>query len=193
MKLLMSIDLFLWNHFLPKINEDFFKRKFNSVVVLFYISLFNLPRKFLINYFRGQGKCMIVDTRELVTKNEMVLNKLKHSVQRSLEDGQERGYFFISQTDVLNPNYKYSVGSFQINYIIAGGVVQVKMHSNYRFQNSPDRITRHLHHWLFTLKSRYKTNDFEIVGNNWVTNVNELFSLKAEKQQKNEPKLKLLV
>ncbi|MCG6187093.1 hypothetical protein [Maribellus maritimus] len=190
MKLLMSIDLYLWNHFVPKISEDFFKRKFNSVLAMLYISLFKLPRKFLINYFRGQGKSMVVDTQKLVVENETVLNKLKSSVQQSYRTIQKSGSLFISQADVCNPTYKYSIGSFGINYKFKGATVEVNMHSNYRFQESPDRITRRLHHWLFTLN---KTNDFEIVGNNWTTSVNELLSLTSEKQQKNEPKLKLLV
>ncbi|QGY42940.1 hypothetical protein GM418_04485 [Maribellus comscasis] len=193
MKLLMSIDLYLWNHFVPKISEDFFKRKFNSVLAMSYISLFKLPRKFLMNYFRGQGRSMVVDTQKLVVENETVLNKLKSSVQQSFREGQKSGFFCISQADIYNPAYKYSIGSFRINYKFTGTVVEVNMHSDYRFQESPDRITRHIHHWLFTLKSRNKTNDFEIFGKSWMTSVNELFSFKTEKQQKNEPKLRLLV
>ena len=193
MKLLMSIDFYLWNHWIPKMNEDFFKQRLNSIVVIMYISLFNLPRKFVLNYIYGKGKSMVIDTKKLITQNNEVLTSLKHSVQQSIKRGQANGAIDICQTEIYNPNYKYSLGSLTINYTLNGEIVKLSIWSRYRFQNSPERITRHLHHWLFALKEKGKTADFDVIGNDWIIRTNQLLSLEAKKQYPNQPRLKVLV
>ncbi|HKI90362.1 MAG TPA: hypothetical protein VKA38_15150 [Draconibacterium sp.] len=193
MKMLLSLDFFLWNHFIPRISAEFFKNKINSSLAMTYISMYKLPRKFLIHYFRGKGQTMNVDSRQLITRNSAVLNKLVTVLQFTDDEKQVGGFLDICQTDVYQPNDKYSIGSFRINYSRIGETVQVNILSNYRFQESPDRITKHLHHWLFTLKNKGKASDFAIEGNNWTIQMNELFSMKN--QQKLIPDLrgKLLV
>jgi len=188
MKALISLDLYLWNHFIPKIDADFFSNKFNSALAMVYISFFKLPRKYLMNYFRGGGKSLVVDTKQLIVRNPVVLNKLKDALQSDFEKGGVDGSLAIGQTDVSDPNYRYSIGSFRINYTRNDEKVLIKIYSNYRFQKSPDRITKHLHHWLFTLKNRGKANDFEIKGSNWRVQMNELTSM--ENQNKLIPDLR---
>lgn len=182
MKMLIQFDLYLWNHFIPKIDADFFERKINSILAMLYISLFKMPRKFLFNYFRGEGKTMFVDTRELVTRNQVVLNKLADAVQTDAEKGKSNGSVVIAQTDISDPNYRYSVGSFHLNYKLQDGLVIVKLSSSYRFRNSTDRITKHLHHWLFTLKNKGKANDYAVEGQNWTIPVKELSSQENQKK-----------
>ncbi len=101
MKILMNLDFYLWNHFVPGISTDFFKRRYNSVLALLYVSLFKLPRKFLLNYLKGNGKAMVLDTQELITRNYEVLNKWKHSVQLAMEERQKRGVLSVSQVDIV--------------------------------------------------------------------------------------------
>ncbi len=193
MKILMNLDFYLWNHFVPGISTDFFKRRYNSVLALLYVSLFKLPRKFLLNYLKGNGKAMVLDTQKLITRNYEVLNKWKHSVQLAMEERQKRGVLSVSQVDICNPNYKYSIGSFSVNYFIKDGIVVTNIQSVYRFQNNPDRITKHLHNWLFSLRNKGITNDFDIIGIEWKIGLNELNSLIPEKYIEKHHRLKVLV
>ena len=130
---------------------------------------------------------MTVDTKCLITRNNIVLNKLVNVLQ-STDEKQFRGSLDICQTDIFQPNDKYSIGSFGINYYRSGETVQINIYSNYRFQLSPDRISKHLHHWLFVVKNKGKANDFAIEGNNWTVKMNELTSL--GNQQKIIPDLR---
>lgn len=177
MNMLLNLDFYLWTHFVPRISESFFKSKINSSLAMAYISLHRLPRRFLLHYFMGKGQAITIDTRQLITRNNSVLNKLVNALQCAVNEKQLVGSLDICQTDIFQPNDKYSVGSFRINYNISGGTVQLDISSNYRFQLSPDRITKHLHRWLFMLKNKGKANDFAITGNNWTVELNELTSL----------------
>lgn len=188
MKMLLRLDFFLWNHFVSRINTEFFKNNINSSLAMVYISLYKLPRRFLINYFNGQGKTMVVDTQKLITRNQVVLNKLIDVIQSDAEKGQADGSLAVYQTDVSDPNYRYSIGSFRMNYKRGDDKVMIKIYSNYRFQQSPDRITKHLHQWLFTLKNKGKASDFAIEGNNWTVQMNDLTSM--ENEQKLVPDLR---
>lgn len=193
MKMSVTLDLYLWNHFIPKISIDFFRSKFNAVLVMAYVSLYRLPRKFLINYFLGKGKVMVVDSKELITRNPVVFEKLKGTLRSDISKGRVGGSLHISQTDVYNPIYKYSVGSFNIKYLLIGEAVILTIESDYKFQKSPERLTKYLHNWLYTLKSNGNAQDFEIIGIDWITDLNELILLQPEKVVVKIPRLKLLV
>ncbi len=193
MKMLLSLDFFLWTHFVPRISAEFFKNKINSLLAMAYISIYRLPRKFLTNYFQGNGKIMVVDTKELIECNFLVLNMLIKELQASLIKNQANGSLVISQTDVSDPNYRYSVGSFIMNYKRIDERVTINIESKYRFRESPDRITKHLHHWLFTLKNKGKASDFAIEGNNWTIDMNELNSFENQQKSMSYLQGKLLV
>jgi len=193
MKMLISLDLFLWNNLMPKINADIFKFKPASLLAIFYISLFYLPRKFLINYFRGKEKKIVVDTREVITGNNEVLSKLINAIQCDKNKSKFCGTLSICQTDVYNPNYKYSIGSFRINYQQNGETVNVTIQSKYRFQESSGRITKHLHNWLIIAKNSGRASEFKVQGKCWQTNLQELRLLKLKNQNQKSPKFKLLV
>ncbi len=191
--MLMRLDLWLWNLLVPNMNVDFFKHKINSFLVIVYVSMYKLPRKFLANYFFGNGKTVAVDSRKLIVRNHLVLNKLKEALQPDTENSRASGFVNICQTDVFDPNYRYSVGSFRINYLRKNEIVRINIHANYRFQESPNRLTKHLHHWLFSLKQGGKASDFRIEGNDWVVTMNELYSVTPYKTTGAISRLRLLV
>ena len=193
MNILLSLDFYMWNHFVPRISAEFFKNRFNSSLALAYISVYRLPRKFLLHYFRGKGQTMNVGTRRLITRNTAVLNKLVNVLKLSADDKQDSGVLDICQTEIYQPGDKYSIGSFRINYFRIDETVQLTIHSNYRFQESPDRITKHLHHRLFSLKSKEKASDFAVEGNKWTVQMNELHSWGNEQKVIPELRGKLLV
>lgn len=182
MKMILSLDTYLWNHIIPKIDKNFFRYKFNSVLAVTYISLYHLPRKYLVNYFNGKGKTLFLDTQKLIMNNQVVLNKLIETIQSDVKYGRTEGALAIGQTYISDPNYRYSLGSFQLKYLIVENTVQINIQSNYRFQESPDRITKYLHHWLFSLKNKGKANDFAIEGNNWTVQMNDLTSMGNEQK-----------
>lgn len=192
-KVLLRLDFFLWDYFMPKINTNFFKWKINSFLALVYISIYPLPRKFLINYFRGKEKLMVINSRELIVNNHLIINKFVNKIQSEILVNKVDGTLQVCQIDVDNPNYKYSVGSFIIDYQLDHGKVKVDIHSKYEFKDSPGRITNHLHKWLYALKTKGKAHDFGIKADSWQTDLQELNILKAEHTGKKSPKFKLLV
>lgn len=193
MKMLMRLDLYLWNHLLPKINAGFFRNKFNTVLAMAYVSLYRLPRKFLLNYFFGKGNEMVVNSKDVIIRNPLVLNNLKDALQSDIKQGRVGGSLPVSQVIVYDPNYKYSLGSFLINYLLVGETVVVSVQSDYRFQQDPERLTKYLHNWLFALNNKGKSSDFKITGNDWITNLNELSTINADKSIHGNPRLNLLV
>ena len=193
MKMLVALDLYLWNRFIPKINADFFKNKFNSILVMAYISLYRLPRRFLINYFLGRGKVMVVDSKELIIRNPVIFEKLKETIRDDIAKGRTGGSLPVSQTDVYDPVYKYSVGSFNIRYVLVVETIILNIESDYRFQESPERITKYLHNWLYTMKNNGNARDFKIIGIDWITDLNELNTVKVKDTNQKLIKLHVLV
>ncbi len=191
--MLTHLDIWLWNLLIPKMNVNFFKNKFNALLVMVYISFYKLPRMFLLNYFSGKKKIMKVDSKQLIIRNPAVLDRLSEVLQSYTEKDNLGGSLHISQTDVDDPNYRYSVGSFQINYSREKENILLTIHSDYRFQESPERLTKYLHHWLYWLKETGKANEFRIEGNEWVAHVNELNSLAGNNKTEKSSRIRLLV
>lgn len=178
--MLLKLDFFLWRYFIPRINADFFKSKIHSSLAIVYISLFRWPRKFLIHYFFGKGKKMNVDTKRLITRNSSVLNKLINEMK--VNEERNAGFVEVAQTELYQPNDKYSVGSFRIHYQKLSDTVKISMYSYYRFQEAPDRISRYLHQWLYTLKSKAMASDFAVEGNTWVVRLGQLAAVADEQK-----------
>lgn len=82
MNALLVLDYYVWKIFVVRIRPAWFRLKPISFLSLLYVSLFPLPRKFLLHYFWGKGSPVKVDTRELVLRNPHILASLK----RRLED-----------------------------------------------------------------------------------------------------------
>ena len=157
-------------------------------MAMVYISIYRLPRNFLIHYVWGNGQTLNVNTQSLITRNTVVLNKLKNVLQLSAEKKQVSGFVDIFQTEIYQPGDRYSIGSFRLNFSRIDETVQLNIRSNYRYQESSDRITKHLHQWLFSFENKGKASGFAIEGNNWSVQINELHSTGTE--QKTIPDLR---
>lgn len=192
MKILPTLDLFLCNYFVPNISEKNFKNRIFCLLALAYISAFKLPRKFLINYFRGNGNDMVIDTRKLILNNDLVFNKFFEAISTSLSQGSTEGSLDICQTDVHDPNYQYSIGSFTINYSFHGDSIETTADSGYHFHPYPDRLTKHLHSWLYTQTVKGSARNFKIKGNPWTTSFSELASAKVRHKPGRHPKFTVL-
>lgn len=188
MNILSTFDLYLWNYYVPKISEENFKNRMFCLFAMAYISVFKLPRKFLINYFRGNGKEMVIETSKLIVSNYVVFNKFFEAISTSINKGLTEGSLNICQTDVHDPNYKYSIGSFTINYSLNGESIEIIVNSGYHFQLYPNRLTKHLHSWLYSLTNNGYAMKFKIKGNPWTTSFSELVSAKVSNKPKKHPK-----
>lgn len=188
MKILSTFDLYLWNYYVPKINEENFKNRMFRFFAMAYISVFKLPRKFLTNYFQGNGKEMVIETSKLIVSNYVVFNKFFEAISTSISKGLTEGSLNICQTDVHDPNYKYSIGSFTINYSLYGESIEITVNSGYHFQLHPNRLTKHLHSWLYSLTTKGYAMNFKIKGNTWTTSFAELASAKVSNKPKKHPK-----
>lgn len=178
MKATHSLDLYLWKHFIPNLSASFFKVRVFSKLSLLYISLFPLPRKFIRQYFNGNGESLSVETKKIILNNIEVLEFLQKDISNSINLGKNENYLSIPQIIVTDPNYKYSLGSFSISYTIEEQMLRIKINSNYHFGLNLNRITRHLHNWLYTLKLNGKASDFDITGDTWLVSYSDLSSIK---------------
>lgn len=188
MKISTTFDLYLCDYFLPKVSEDSFKNRIFCLFALTYISVFKLPRKFLINYFRGNGKEMVIESKKMIISNYVVFNRFFEEISTSRNKGFTKGAMSICQTDVHNPNYRYSVGSFTINYSLNGGSIEISVNSDYNFKPNPDRLTKHLHSWLYSMTTKGYAMSFKVRGNSWTTSFSELASIKDSNKPKRMPK-----
>ncbi len=193
MKILLRLDLFLWNYFIPNVKAKIFKNRLIALLAMVYVSMYRLPRMFLMNYFSGKGNEMLIDTKEFLTSNYVVLNKLIEAISISRSDGLSNDSIDICQTDVYDPNYKYAIGSFRIDYALNNQDVIITVSSIYRFGLYSDRITKHLHRWLYSLEMKGYAKEFNIEGTPWFINSSKLISSKMDKQTKNAPIIKFLI
>ena len=193
MKTVSTFDLYLWNLYVPKLSEESFKNRLVCLLAVSYISVYKLPRKCLVNYFRAKGSDMVIDSDEVIMNNQEVLNQLTEAIGSSKRNGSTAGSLRICQTDVHKPNYKYSIGSFTINYLIHDESIEISIKSGYHFQLNPDRLTRHLHSWFHLLTTKGHAKSFEIKGNSWTTSFPELLAAKKKKKAERQPKLSLLI
>ncbi|WP_159517725.1 hypothetical protein [Sunxiuqinia indica] len=193
MNALSTFDLYLWNLYVPILNEKSFKNRLLCIIALCYISIYRLPRKFLINYFRGNGKEMVIDSDKLIMRNNVVLNKLTEAITIFKNNGLTEGEFNICQTDVHDPNYKYSVGSFRVNYSIHNESIDIRIDSDYHFQHNPDRLTKHLHNWLYSKTLKGCARSFTVQSSPLTKTFSELIYAKTNNKQRKLPKHVYLV
>ena len=164
--MLFTLNLYIWKYILPSLKQDLFKSKLFSVLTLLYISLFSIPRKFLLHYFFGKGKHFQVDTQKLILENPLVYREINSSILSSAGINPS-GVLRISQTDLFNPQYRYSIGSFEINYSIENEKVVFRTASKYRYGQNNNRLSMHLHNWLNQIAQNGRANDFRIIGTEW--------------------------
>ncbi|MBL1215522.1 MAG: hypothetical protein HND52_19305 [Ignavibacteriae bacterium] len=163
---MFNLNLYLWKYILPAIKQDFFKSKIISFFTLFYISIFSLPRKFLIHFFFGKGSDYIIDTEKMILENPLVYQKLNSALNDNFKN-ETKGVVHFSQIDLYNPQYRYSIGSFEVNYSIENNNIDFQVTSIYRYGRNNDRLSKHLHNWLNGFAKSGGANDFRIVGTEW--------------------------
>ena len=184
MKVLFTLDHMLWKYLVPQINVYWFKSRFTSLLALFYVSLYKLPRKFLFHYFRGKGSSMQINTQSVITGNPSVLTKLQEFISGNPHDHSDHT-FKVCQTSVKNPNYKYSLGSFKVHCALNNGTARLEVYGKYQFKKDPDRITKYLHRWLYSKKMQGKAMDFDYTGNAWSIRADELLNVEPVPVYKN--------
>jgi len=165
--MLQTLDIYFHKTFFTKIKVDYFKNKLICLCAFVYISLFKLPRKYLTNYFIGNETNLKFDTEKLFKDNPLVYQKVKDYLFNSQNGVNPEGFLSISSRELVNPNYKYSIGSFRINYIIDNGLIKFDFISNYHYTSNTNRVTKYLHNWLCELKEKGFGHDFLIHGNTW--------------------------
>jgi hypothetical protein len=180
MRILLTIDFMLWKYFIPRLSASAFKSKLVSLCAMAYVSIYKMPRKFLVHYFKGNGKSLHINSQTLITGNVLVHEKLIKAVSRSRQRGEESGELKISQALVYRPNDKYSVGSFTVHYSVNGESVTVSICSNYSYETNSNRVTKYLHDWLCSLKQKGTAHEFEVIGNPWTVSYAALQSTKID-------------
>jgi len=188
MNISTTFDLYLTDYLLPKVSEVSFKNRVFCLFAMTYISIFKLPRKFLINYFRGNGKEMVIESKKLIISNHVVFNKIFEEISDSINKGLTKGSINICQTDVYEPNFRYSIGSFTIYYSLNGESIEINVKSDYNFKSYPERLTKYLHSWLYSMSIKGYAMNFKIRGNSWTTSFSELASTKESNKPKRIPK-----
>ena len=58
-------------------------------------------------------------------------------------------------------------------------MIKIKIRSNYHYRKDNDRITKHLHNWLYSFKENGKAKDFDIEGTTWSLAYSDLPSTKV--------------
>ena len=164
--MLLTLNLYIWKYILPSLKQDYFKSKIFSLFTLLFISVFSLPRKFLLHYFFGKGKLFQVDTQKLISENPLVYQKM-NSELFSLTKSNKSGVLRISQTQLLDPQYRYSIGSFEINYSLENDAAVFRAESKYRYGKNNNRLSMHLHNWLNQFAKNGRANDYWIIGTEW--------------------------
>lgn len=189
MNALVVLDYYVWKFLIVRSRPAWFKTKLFSLAALLYVSVFPLPRKFLLHYFRGKGQSMKVDTRELILRNQQVLDILKRSLKNTENeqavngqqenDGKNKIRIPIGQHLVNTPDHRYSIGSLTLLCETDGEWLRICMKSHYRFSGDHDRITRYLHRWMDKLRENGTADSFNIEGNTWTISRQSLMSSNA--------------
>lgn len=174
--MLIALDNIIWSKFFPKIKIIHFENKLICYTSLLYLCLFSLPRKFILHYFFGKGGEKIIDTKYLIYSNPFIRKKVIEYLK--LTNNNFSGNIHFSQTQLSNPNHRYSIGSFTLFYTLNNNILSFSLKSYYRFHEHTNRITKHLHNWLFNLKEKGYANDFLIYGNNFSIPLNYFLNQK---------------
>lgn len=192
MRITQPVDFLIWKYIVPGFRPEIFKSKFISLMAVLYISFYNWPRKFLWHYFTGKGKTLPVETKSIVTGNSGVYDILISEISNAMKEKKASGNFYVGQVHVNNPNYKYSVGSFNVTYSLDEKSVSVRVNSDYRFTQNNSRITRHLHNWLNSYKQKGYAHNFNIEGDAWELQFSDLPLTKVDTRFKKYDFLNLL-
>lgn len=138
-----KVDLFVWKYLVPVLRQSSFRYKIIQLMAMGYVWCFALPRKFLRHYFKGNGLAVWIDGAELIRDNPHVLALIRD------EAGQkQQGRIQLSQAALTDPKWKYSLGSSVLHFKRQSAGLELRLESQYQYQNNTSRLTRHLHYWL---------------------------------------------
>ncbi len=180
MNALYAIDRYLWKNRIPSINPEWFRSRLFSSLAIFYISLYPQARKFMRHYLGGNGSDIHISTKQLLSSNPAVIDMIKSQIDTEGRGSDKEGILEIGQDKVNHPNYKYSVGSFILNYSISGDNVRLRASSIYRWERNTSRITHHLHNRMSDLKDSGSAKNFNVVGDEWNISLKEFSSLELK-------------
>ena len=192
MRTTQPVDFLLWKYIVPGFRPEIFKSKFFSLMAVIYISFYNEPRKFLRHYFTGKGKILSVETKSIITGNSAVFDMLISEINNAKKEKKTSGNFYVGQVHVYNPNHKYSVGSFNVNYSLNEKSLSVRINSDYRFTQNNSRITRHLHNWLYSYQQKGCAQNFNIEGDVWKLEFSDVSTIKVDTRFKKYDFLNML-
>lgn len=168
-----TIDNYLFNTIAAKLNPRFFKFRPLQIFAIAYISLFPLPRKFLIHYFKGNGRKLLVKTKNVILSNPLVLSEITRQINKV--DDESFKCIPINQRYLSDPNYRYSIGSFNLNIKLTDNVITLYLTSEYKYTTNTNRVTQYIHNWLNAFCYRGIANTFLVEGTSWFLTVDRLF------------------
>lgn len=176
MKALLTLDLYVWKYFIPRINPKLFKLNLFSWLAIAYISFFKMPRLFIRHYFRGTGRSLTIDAQRIIVENPLIYDRLIAGIEESRRRKSLHDHVPISQTLVSHPNYKYSVGSFIISYAFEKELIAIQVSSVYQFTPHGDRLTQHLHNRLVASVDNGRAATFKVESDTWTVNYTSLLA-----------------
>ncbi len=143
-----KFDLLVWKYLVPVLRQSSFQYRIVQLMAMAYVWCFALPRRFLQHYFEGNGSPIWIDGYELIRDNPHLLALIRD------EAGQKhQGRIQLSQAALSDPKWKYSVGSSVLHFKRQAAGLELRLESQYHYQNDTSRLTRHLHRWLSGHKS----------------------------------------
>jgi len=177
---MFTIDYLLWKYLVPLFRPWYFRSKLFSSIAVGYISVYRMPRDFIRHYFRGQGESLDISTKDMITGNPGVYDLVAETFLKLKSGANAEGKLVVGQPLVNNPQFKYSVGSFMIQYQVENGVAKLSVSSWYRYSPSNDRITKYLHRRLNRHERSGDACAFEIRGDEWRFPVKELSEMQPD-------------
>lgn len=151
-----KIDVLVWKYLVPRLHINMFRNKIIQIMAIMYLSCYSLPRRFFLHYLRGTGSPMIIDGSQLIGDNPHLLAMIRDHAKH-----KQKGTIRISQKAVSDPKWKYSVGSFILDFNRHDNGLEIFLSAKYSYREETSRLTRYLHNALTRSK---KTKDFSITG-----------------------------
>ena len=161
-----KIDLLIWKYIVPVLHINTFKNKAIQFLAIGYILCYSLPRRFFLHYLLGNGSAMMIDGAAIMKENPHLLAILGDEVRH-----RQNGSIHISQKAVSDPKWKYSIGSFRLDFSRHANALELSLTSAYNYKKDTSRLTKHLHCFLASSK---RAKDFSVRSNPFYIAYNDL-------------------
>ncbi|MGQ7868089.1 hypothetical protein [Sunxiuqinia sp. sy24] len=149
-----KFDLLVWKYIVPMFRVEMFQWKIVQLLAVGYSLCYSLPRRLMRHYFFGKGTPIQVDGQKLINDNPHLLALIQEQTQC-----KPKGVLAVSQLELTDPKWKYSVGSFSLYFNRKPGGMELQLRSNYDYQQATMRLTQYLHQ---ALASSVKTKGFSV-------------------------------